>query len=602
MFTQEQITGKDAFHDRDAIVIPANCSHTFLGAERDKCMFWGRWRALDSSSGGFSRLSLVADAPMLFDATLQVSGDWDFTECNIKSSAGTALRLERRGVGSCESCVVGGDGPRSRSARVGIEGHESSRISMRDCMVAHAGYWLRAAAVKMTHRASCVLERVWVCKSFLCVELDMAASVSMSSCVVHPCQSALFLVNAPYWEERLYPSDPFNEEEPDQGRIVDQYVDVEAAGANIKVGQPQDPVWGSAQWEQERLLRRGEHWGFSNEHVAARVADLDGQIASSDAETQAHDRCTRRSMQGRARSRESLWDVIGNESELVLDNSTFYLNAAGAGCEFLTQDRPRTMQRVTPCRYVSQVEGKQEGVLGVETLPPLAQLWRVCALVSEQIQPVLDAVGALHTQHGDGGIESAGGASHLTKTSLIGDEQEGIAEAGALGSVEKSTRVPEDEEVNVTKGAEGYASSWKRDDFLLKIPKQEDQDDQVDSTGQETSEGLHGESDSGDRTKPRCPHGSGCNFKSLIPNHRLQFYHPSRKTEACTAARLRCQTGDKAQLAKRYQEEEEEAPQCRGKAAVQAALDAQLAELGIVLPEGDSKIAGDWLAYLQGEV
>ena len=141
---------------------------------------------------------------MLFDATLESWGEWTLEDCVIQSCAGTALRLAFDGRSlidhwfvpwlfftkvmsialshiaplsflfwwvsprvqsislltsvplSClwMSSVVGGQGRREQRARIAVEAHHCSCVTMVDSALTLTGHWVPSSALKLTHQAS----------------------------------------------------------------------------------------------------------------------------------------------------------------------------------------------------------------------------------------------------------------------------------------------------------------------------------------------------------------------------------------------------------------------------------------------------------------
>lgn len=468
-----------SYHDQDAIVVPRSCAHVLQGEEREKTVLWGRWQLRNETFGLFRCLSVVSEAPMLFDATLESWGEWTLEDCVIQSCAGTALRLAFDGRSLIDHCVVGGQGRREQRARIAVEAHHCSCVTMVDSALTLTGHWVPSSALKLTHQASATLERCWFKDNFVGIEIDMAAHVTLCDSVVNPCLAALFLVNMPEWEQRMFPGDSdeialqFHRRQRAAGIEVSQ-----TQCSEDQVSEDEGVEWGSREWERLRLEEKAERWGFPREYTEKRLEQLQ---SVGDAHP---DQEGRKESESGQHCQFSIWQKYGNASRIVLDNSTLILNKHGNESLFMTPTRPASFQGLRPSQFLLSDKG--------EAIPPFMSLWRVSNMLLQHLQP--------HA------AEEEDWASNGLPGSAAG---------GVIGTPEMRDGQGEDTDKE-RKAFDGlHASRPVRP--MAPDSSSEDSDESGSASGEK-------------ETKPECRHGAACRLVSLLPRHALEYSH------ACTTS------------------------------------------------------------------
>lgn len=161
---------------------------------------WGMWFTEPESCGSFTRITAANEA--LTDgmlSTVEVWGyQWDFTDCDLRSTGGIALKTAKRGKAACAACVIGGIGGGERDefgdwvgndafisgheerANFGVYAFEASQVVLERFTVEFTG--LVGAGLKLVDKARAEAKHGAFSANSIAVHADDAASAKVVSC------------------------------------------------------------------------------------------------------------------------------------------------------------------------------------------------------------------------------------------------------------------------------------------------------------------------------------------------------------------------------------------------------------------------------------
>jgi len=149
---------------------------------------------LHSIARGANSLVLTVSVSCLLpqDCTIEVWGDWQFDDCNIRSAGGGVLQITYNASVTVGRCWVGGDGNGARRARRGVEVFDRARAEVADSIISHVGMHVGSVALRVTHWGELKVERTTVSEVDICARLEWAAHVTIKGCTLHEPVIAFF--------------------------------------------------------------------------------------------------------------------------------------------------------------------------------------------------------------------------------------------------------------------------------------------------------------------------------------------------------------------------------------------------------------------------